>query len=38
LFTKERKAYTWWGQNALHQVARGWDLEEINNHELDSPS
>jgi hypothetical protein len=38
LFIGKKKAYPWWGQNALHQVVGGWDQEKKKNHELHSLS
>jgi len=35
---REGKKYPWWGQNAFHQVAGGWDQEKKKNHELHSLS
>jgi hypothetical protein len=37
LFIGGKKAYPWWRQNTFHQVIRGWDWEEINNHKLIVP-
>jgi len=38
LIIGKKKAYPWWGQNAFHQVAGGWDQEKKNNHEFTTPS
>jgi hypothetical protein len=38
LLTEKKKGILLVGLDHTHQVAKGWDQEEIINHELESPS